>query len=32
MLPGSRQARWIMGIVIVIVIVGLILATIPNPN
>lgn len=32
MLPGSRHARWIMGILMVIVIIGLVLATIPNPT
>jgi len=32
MLPGSRQSRWIMGILMVIVIIGLVLATIPNPS
>jgi hypothetical protein len=32
MLPGSRQSRWIMGILMAIVIIGLVLATIPNPS
>jgi hypothetical protein len=32
MMPGSRHARWIMGILMIIVIVGLVLATIPNPT
>ncbi len=32
MMPGSRHARWIMGILMAIVIIGLVLATIPNPR